>query len=142
MQMDAGSFGSQIAPDLSEASDNPYTCCGIGKGGGKQGRGNQPPYRRYGPDTEIQYRPRSHTDRRNPPQFSPKGKPIRNFSMDPASSIRTRLRTPFFRTPFPRLLIHVVELRWHLSPVTSSVAKGKLRVWAQERAPSLAHSRV
>ena len=31
---------------------------GIGNCGGKQGRGNQPPYRRYGPDTEIQYRPR------------------------------------------------------------------------------------
>ena len=30
---------------------------GIGNGGGKQGRGNQPPYRRYGSDTEIQYRP-------------------------------------------------------------------------------------
>ena len=29
---------------------------GIGNGVGKQGRGNQPPYRRYGPDTEIQYR--------------------------------------------------------------------------------------
>ena len=28
---------------------------GIGNGGGKQGRGNQPPNRRYGPDTEIQY---------------------------------------------------------------------------------------
>ena len=26
-------------------------------GPGKQGRGNQPPYRRYGPDTEIQCRP-------------------------------------------------------------------------------------
>ena len=31
---------------------------GIGEGVGKQGRGNQPPYRRYGPDTEIQHRPR------------------------------------------------------------------------------------
>ena len=30
---------------------------GIGNGGGKQGRGNQPPYRRHGPDMEIQYRP-------------------------------------------------------------------------------------
>ena len=29
---------------------------GIGNGVGKQGHGNQPPYRRYGPDTEIQYR--------------------------------------------------------------------------------------
>ena len=35
-----------------------FHCLGIGNGGGKQGRGNQPPYRRYGPDTEIQYRPR------------------------------------------------------------------------------------
>ena len=32
---------------------------GIGNAGGKQGRGNQPPYRRCGPDTEIQYRPRN-----------------------------------------------------------------------------------
>ena len=31
---------------------------GIENSIGKQGRGNQPPYRRYGPDTEIQYRPR------------------------------------------------------------------------------------
>ena len=34
---------------------------GIGNGGGKQGRGNQPPYQRYGPDTEIQYRPLAST---------------------------------------------------------------------------------
>ena len=39
-----GRFGGQTA--------------GIGNGVGKQGRGNQPPYRRYGHDTEIQYRPR------------------------------------------------------------------------------------
>ena len=83
---------------------DPPNALGIGNGGGKQGRGNQPPYRRYGPDTEIQYRPRSHTDLQNPAEFSPKGKPIRNFSIDPTSSIRTRLRTPFLRTPFPRLL--------------------------------------
>ena len=51
-------------------------------GGGKQGRGNQPPYRRYGPDTEIQYRPRKPHGPANPAQFSPKGKPIRNFSID------------------------------------------------------------
>ena len=30
----------------------------IGNGVGKQGGGNQPPYRRYGPNTEIQHRPR------------------------------------------------------------------------------------
>ena len=53
---------------------------GIGNGVGKQGRGNQPPYRRYGPDTEIQYRPRfCHMDWQEQAEFSPKGKPIRNF---------------------------------------------------------------
>ena len=46
----------------------------------------------------------SHTDLQNAAEFSPKGKPIRNFSIDPTSSIRTRLRTPFWRTPFLRLL--------------------------------------
>ena len=50
----------------------------------------------------------SHTDLQNAAEFSPQGKPIRNFSIDPTSSIRTRLRTPFLRTPFPRLLIGVV----------------------------------
>ena len=32
------------------------TVLGIGNGVGRQGRGNQPPYRRYGTDAEIQYR--------------------------------------------------------------------------------------
>ena len=59
------------------------------------------PYRRSGSEMEIQYRPRKlHTDLQNPAEFSPKGKPVQNFSIDPASSIRTRLRTPFLRTPF------------------------------------------
>ena len=63
---------------------------GIGNGGGKQGRGNQPPYRRYGPDTEIfSIDPGSHTDWQKQAEFSSKGKPIRNFSIDPTSSIRT-----------------------------------------------------
>ena len=77
-------------------------------GGGKQGRGNQPPYRRYRPDTEIQYRPRSHADLQNPAEFSPKGKPMRNFSIDPTSPIRTRSWTPFLRTPFRRLLCSIL----------------------------------
>ena len=47
----------------------------------------------------------SHTDWQKQAEFSPKGKPIRNFSINPTSSIRTRLRTPFLRTPFPRLLV-------------------------------------
>ena len=33
-----------------------HCCLGIGNGVGRQGRGNQPPCRRYGTDTEIQYR--------------------------------------------------------------------------------------
>ena len=48
--------------------------------------------------------PGIHTNLENPAEFSPKGKLIRNFSIDPTSSIRTRLWTPFLRTPFPRLL--------------------------------------
>ena len=36
----------------------------------------------------------------NPAEFSPNRKPIRNFSIDPTSSIRTRLQTPFLQTPF------------------------------------------
>ena len=36
----------------------PQKNLGIGNGVGKQGRGNQPPYRRHGPHMEIQYRPR------------------------------------------------------------------------------------
>ena len=50
------------------------------------------------------------TDLQNPTEFSPRGKPIRNLSIDPTSSIRTRLRTPFLRTPFPRLLFKILEL--------------------------------
>ena len=63
----------------------------IGNGVGKQGRGNHPPYRRYGRDTKIQYRHQSHTDLQNPAEFSRKGKPIRNFSINPTSSIRTSI---------------------------------------------------
>ena len=52
--------------------------------------------------------PGSHTDLQNPAELTPKGKaivgPIRNLSIGPISSIWTRLRTPFWRTPFPRLL--------------------------------------
>ena len=77
----------------------------IGNSGGKQGRGNQPPYRRYGPDTEIQYQPprtcKTH-------QNSLQKEAIRNFSVDPTSSTRTRLRTPLLRMPFPRHLVEVL----------------------------------
>ena len=47
------SSGSVPEPPF-RVSDN----LGIRNGGGKQGRRNQPPYQRFGPDTEIQYRPR------------------------------------------------------------------------------------
>ena len=72
----------------------------FGNGDGKQGRSNQTPYRRYGPDTEIQYRPGSHTHLPNPAELSPKGKPIWDFSIDPTSLIRSRLRTPFYGRHF------------------------------------------
>ena len=44
----------QLTPGCHPQSD--FSLLGIGNGVGKQGRGNRPPYRRYGPDTEIQYR--------------------------------------------------------------------------------------
>ena len=69
------------------------------------GSRQSPPYRRNGPDTEkFIIGPGSYTDLQNPAEFSPKGKPIRNLSIDFTLSIRTRLRTPFLRTPCPRLL--------------------------------------
>ena len=44
-------------PDLdSSCQIRPLMFWGLENGVGKQARGNQPPYRRYGPDTEIQYR--------------------------------------------------------------------------------------
>ena len=38
----------------------------------------------------------SHMDWQNPAEFSPKGKPIRNFSIDPTSSIRTSIADAIF----------------------------------------------
>ena len=69
---------------------------GIGNGVGKQGRGNQPAYRRYGPDTEIQYRPREPHGLAKQAELSPKGKPIWNFSIDSTSSIRTPIADAIF----------------------------------------------
>ena len=63
-----------------------------------------PPIDDTDPIRKFSIDPGSHIDLQNPAKFSPKGKPIRNFSIDFTSSIRTRLRTPFLRTPFPRLL--------------------------------------
>ena len=71
---------------------------------------------------------RSHTNLQNPAEFSSKGKPIRNFSIDPTSSIRTRrLRTPFLRTPFPINLAHrnrsdFCDLRLRCRPQTPEIA--------------------
>ena len=45
-------FSTQKIPRTSQDLQD----VAIGNGGGKQGRGNQPYYRRYGPDTEILYR--------------------------------------------------------------------------------------
>ena len=63
-----------------------------------------PPIDDTDPIWKFSIDPGSHTDLQKPVEFSPKEKPIRNFSVDTTSSIRTRLRTPFLRTPFLRLL--------------------------------------
>ena len=49
----------------------------------------------------------SHTDWQKPAEFSPKGKPIRNFSIDPTSSIRTPIADAIFADAIsetPRIL--------------------------------------
>ena len=56
------------------------------------------PYRRYGPDTEIQYRLKKATRTgKNPAEFSPKRESrYGNFSIDPTSSIRTSIADAIF----------------------------------------------
>ena len=52
-------------------------------GGGKQGRGNQPPYRRYGPDTEVQYRPRKPHELAKPSRILSKSEADTEFQCRP-----------------------------------------------------------
>ena len=68
----------------------------IGNGVGKQGRGNQPPYRRHGPDTEIQYQPRKPHGLSKPRRIFSQRKPIRNVSINPTPSIRTSIADAVF----------------------------------------------
>ena len=68
-------------------------------------RQSTPPVDDMNPMRKFSIDSASHTDMQNPAEFSPKEKPIRNFSIDPTSSIQIALWTPFLRTPFPRLLI-------------------------------------
>ena len=75
---------------------------GIGNSVGRQGRGNQPPYRRYGPDMEIQYRLRRTS--KNQQNSLQKGSRSGISVSTPHRRYGHRLRTPFWRTPFPRLL--------------------------------------
>ena len=70
-------------------------------------RQSTPPIDDTDPIWKFSIGPGSYTDLRNPAEFSPKEKPIQKFSIDSTSSIRTRLRTPFLRAPFPRLLAKV-----------------------------------
>ena len=73
------------------------TFLGIGNGVGKQDRGNQPPYRRYGPDTEIQYRPPFATRTgKNKLNSLQKGSRYEHFSIDPTSSIQTPIADAIF----------------------------------------------
>ena len=43
--------------------------------------------------------------------FFSQEKPLRKFSVNPTSSIRTRLQTPFLQMPFPRPLVCLWSLR-------------------------------
>ena len=62
--------------------------------------------------------PGSHTDWHNPAEFSPKGKPIRNFRIDPTSSIRTSIADAIFadaisETPMSFLAVLVESMENH-----------------------------
>ena len=57
----------------------------------------------------------SHTDWQNPAEFSPKGKPIRNFSIDPTSSIRTSIADAIFAAAISETPMNYLDL-WHFSP--------------------------
>ena len=66
-----------------------------------------PPIDDADPIWKFSIDPESHTDWQKPAKFSPKGKPIRNFSIDPTSSIRTPIADAIFadaisETPRPR----------------------------------------
>ena len=54
-------------------------------------RQSTPPIDDTDPIRKFSIEPGSHSDLQNPAEFSPKGKPIRNFSIDPTSSIRTSI---------------------------------------------------
>ena len=55
-----------------------------------------PPIDDTDPTRKFSIDPGSHTDWQNPAEFSPKGKPIRNFSIGPTSSIRTSIADAIF----------------------------------------------
>ena len=67
------------------------------------------PIRKFSIDPGI------HTNLRNPAQFSPKGKPIRNFSIEPASSIRTSIADAIFADAISETSIRGEEKRKHIS---------------------------
>ena len=55
-----------------------------------------PPIDDADPIQKFSIDPGIHTNLQNPAEWSPKGKPIRNFSIDPASSIRTSIVDAIF----------------------------------------------
>ena len=73
----------------------------IGNSVGEQGRGNQPPplstiQTRIGDTEKFSIDPGRHTNLQNLAEFSSKGKPMRNFSIDPTSSIWTSVADAIF----------------------------------------------
>ena len=64
------------------------------------------PIRKFGIDSG------SHTDWQNPAEFSPKGKPIRNFSIDPTSSIRTSIADAIFADAISETLTYDYSKDW------------------------------
>ena len=74
---------------------------GIGNGGGKPGHGNQPPYRRYGPDTQPATKYHTKGCSRSSAD-SPGARPLGFAAFEPFSSCE--FRASIARTPFCAIL--------------------------------------
>ena len=76
----------------------------IGNGGGKQGRGNHPPYRRHRPDLEIQHQPQKLHRHAKSSRILHEREAHMEFQYRPHIVDMDTIVDTVFRTPFPRLL--------------------------------------
>ena len=83
---------------------------GIGNAGSKQDRGNQPPYRRYGPDAEIQYRPRKPHGPAKPSRILSKREADAEFQYRPHIVDTDTIRDAVFEDAISEISISATQL--------------------------------